>query len=425
MGDKKVGQLVPYDTVSPGWEAVYTGKNDLSLFKSDEYLTYNVDSEGNVVKKYSLWGFAHAKEEDWNDEIRYINSMQGKLGFLDDSTRRIRQHIASLVCCDNGVPVTIDEILNAIGTGHLPEPAFHPGCWMSEGTRSTQPYQVESMKVIEEVLTGYLKGKLKETLITKYPYAEGFIERTYKWLGPFEKSTELQKLMMERMLLPFEFFTKRNEDREAVYNNCFVEGGQGLKLDARISEMAGLPKIYPSYKQKYHDNLRTISDPAKRELYKICGNIAFGISELSDCHHNAFRFIENWIYGIGTLKWGIPTRIKEAEGKRLGRLLFGYALGLDRWLQGLPHQFLLLDLGHIDLDFDPKNEILRVFAYLGDNRTPVKEWLAACLWFTFTLEPPASLYKWGWRHKELLQSAKEKGISVREWMDSVLASLKS
>jgi hypothetical protein len=414
------GQLVPYDIVPLGFEAVYTGDDGRSSKLPDEFMKYGTDAEGNVFMQYSLWGFAHTKEEDWNDEIRYINSLQKKFGLLDDNTRRIRQHIASLVCCDSGVPVTIDEILNAIGTGHLPEPSFHPGCWVSSGKRSTQPNQAESMKTIEAVLTGYLNGKSKQDFLTKYPYARGFIERAYKWFGPQQEFSELQRLLTRRMLLPFEFFTRRNEDRQAVYNNCFVEGGEGFRLDAQISGLAGLPTIYPKHKKEYKENLDTISDGRKKGLYKICGNITFGTSELSDCHHNTFRFIENWIYTIGTLKWGIPTRIMGAEGKRLGHLLFGYALGLDRWLQGIPHQFLLMDLGHIDLEFDPKNEILRVYAYLGNNRTPVNTWLAACLWYTLTLEPPASLYQWGWRHKELLKTTDEKGISVREWMESVL-----
>ncbi|MCK5116453.1 MAG: hypothetical protein KAR44_07610 [Candidatus Aegiribacteria sp.] len=81
------------------------------------------------------------------------------------------------------------------------------------------------------------------------------------------------------------------------------------------------------------------------------------------------------------------------ESKRLGRLLFGYALGLDRWLQDIPVQWLLLDLGHIDPDFDFKSEILRVYAYLGD-KTPVKEWFADCLWYTLVLVL-ANLYDWG------------------------------
>jgi hypothetical protein len=85
-------------------------------------------------------------------------------------------------------------------------------------------------------------------------------------------------------------------------------------------------------------------------------------------------------------------------------------------------QFLLLDLGHVDLGFDPKNEVLRVYAYLGEERTPVKEWLAACLWFNLTLMPPASLYKWGHGHKQLLEPANAQGISVREWMDAALTT---
>lgn len=420
MGNKKDGQLVPYDMVSPGWEAEYTGESDLSLFQSNQLLTYSADTEGSVMARYSLWGFAHTTEETWNDEIRYINSMQSKLGFLDDNVRRIRQHIGGLVCCDNGVPVTIDELLNTIGTGRLPEPSFHRGCWGSSGIRSTQPHHVESMRVIEDVLKGFLNAETEEEFILKYPQAKGFIKRTYEWLKSAEEFSELQKLLMKRMLLNFEFFTKRNEDVYAAYDDCLSEGGAGFRLDEQISELAGLPKILPIHKEEYESNLDTIFDAAKKEVYKICGNIADGGCELSDCHHNTFRFIENWIYGIGTLEWGIPTRATSAEEKRLGQLLFGYALGLDKWLQEVPLQFLLLDLGHIDLGFNPKNEILRVYAYLGDQNTPVNKWLAACLWYTLTLNPNASLYTFGERHKELIESAIERGLSVREWIDSVL-----
>ena len=73
-----------------------------------------------------------------------------------------------------------------------------------------------------------------------------------------------------------------------------------------------------------------------------------------------------------------------------------------------------------DLGYDPKNEILRVYAYLGEERTPAQEWLAACLWFNLALMPPASLYKWGHRHNALLESASALGISVRDWMDAAL-----
>ena len=38
---------------------------------------------------------------------------------------------------------------------------------------------------------------------------------------------------------------------------------------------------------------------------------------------------------------------------------------------------LFLDLGHIGLGFDPKNEIVRVYAYLGEEQTSAKNWLAA------------------------------------------------
>lgn len=420
MSERKAGALVPYGTVPPGFEATYTGQTDLADFDtSDVYLQYLTDEDGNVVERYSLWGCFHTKEEDWNDEIRHINHLQEDLGFLSDDARRIRAQIASLQGCDSGVPVTIDEVLSAIGRGKLPTPAFHPGCWMSIGTRTTQPLQVESMRTIEGVLTGYLNGVGMAAAITAHPYAEGFIRRAHQWLGPVEALSDLQRLMVERMLLPFEFFTKRNEDRGEVYRNCFGEGGRGSRIDAQIAALAEIPQIYPNHRGKFQENLGAISDPAKRDIYFICSHIADCVSELSDCHHSTFRRIEKWVHAIGTLTWDIPTRSKHAEGNRLGRLLFGYALGLDRWLQGVPMQFLLLDLGHVDLGFDPKNEILRVYAYLGE-RAPVKKWLATCLWYKVALEPPASLYRWGRRHRELLAVASEKGLSVREWMDAAL-----
>jgi len=420
MAVKAKDELVPQKLLEPGLEGRYTGTTDIGACKSDEYRTYLADADGNVYFKYSAWGFAHAAPDKWNDEIRCINSLQAKLGPLDDKTRRVRQYIASLQGCDNGVPATIDEALNAIGTGALPANPFHAGCWLGMPGRTTQPGDVEAMKLIEEVLRGFLAGKARQEFLAAYPYAEAFIEHTYQWLGDPSKLTQVQKLMLERMLLPFEFFTKRNEDHEAVNRNCFEPGGRGEKLDDEISRLAGLPKIYPNYRDEFKQALAGIEDPQKKELYTICGYIAHGVRGLSDCHHSSFRYIEKYIHAIGTLTWEIPDRVKSQEGTRLGQTLFGYALGLDRWLRHMPHQFLLLDLGYVDLGFNPANEVKRVFAYLGDARKPEQEWLAACLWYKVTLEPPASLYKWGWRHKALLAKAVERGISVRTWIDAAM-----
>ena len=417
----QAGAFAPQIYAPIGFEATYTGQADLaSIDLTNDMLTYGEDADGHVYMRYSLWGFCYTREKDWTDEIRLINQIQTQLGPIDKDPRAIRAHIASLVPCDSGFPVTVDEVVNAIGTGRLPQPAFHPGCWLSRGTRTTQPRQTESMRVIETVLRAYLEGRPAESLVSQYPYARGFVQRAYAWLGPVDHISQVQRLMIERMLLPFAFFAKHTKDRDAVFADCFKKGGHGKALDARIAALAGLPEIHANYRQEYRDNLATITDPSKHALYTICGHISDCISELSDCHHSTFRRIERWIHGIGTLTWDIPTRSPHTERTRLGRTLFGYALALDRWLQGVPMQFLLLDLGHVDLGFDPKNEVLRVYAYLGEERTPVKEWLAACLWFNLALMPPASLYKWGHWHKELLEKARAQGISIRDWMDAAL-----
>jgi hypothetical protein len=349
--------------------------------------------------------------------------MQAALGPLEDAPRAVRAHIASLVGCDNGVPVTLDELLNAIGRGQLPSRPFHNGCWLCRpDARTTQPLQTESMDVIEGVLQGYLAGESKASFLEAYPFATHFIERTYAWLGPVDELTEVQRLMLERMLLPFRFFAKHTPSRDEAYHQCFDEGREGKTLDARIAATAGLPDIHANYTEAYKTTLAKITDPDKRRLYVISGHIADCVSELSDCHHSMLRRIERWIHGIGTLQWEIPTRRPHTESTRLGQLFFGYTLGLDHWLREIPMQFVLLDLGHVDLGFDPKNEVLRVYAYLGDDHDPVKRWLAASLWYKCVLEPPASLYRWGRRYKDLLARAEAEGMSVRTWMDGQMSS---
>jgi hypothetical protein len=84
---------------------------------------------------------------------------------------------------------------------------------------------------------------------------------------------------------------------------------------------------------------------------------------------------------------------------------------------GVPQQFLLLDLSYVDLGFDPKNEIVRVYAYLGKEKTPIKEWLAACLWHNLTGggNPRGLVIQ-----QALNEKARSLGISTREWIDSMM-----
>ena len=422
MAEKE--QLVPYDLVKPGWEGVYTGE------KSDTP-DYSTDDKGNVIARWSTWPFVDYGLDlaQWGDESQHINRIQEALDTLSDEMRRIRIHIGGLVLCDSGVPVSVDELLRAIGSGVLPKEPFRVGCLPGGEGRTTQPRHSDSMRIIESVLRGYLAGKPGEHFIREFPHAAGFVSRTYDWLGPSQDLTQLQKLMLERMLLPFELFSRSSlKDYDLmmrVSDNCFGDDGTGAEIDNQICQLADLPEIQRLRYGMYEKNVETIEDAEKRDLYTVCTRIACGVYELSDCHHNTFRVIENQIHGIAKGRMGeIPDRSVGAERKRLGELLFGYTLALDRWLLGQPMQFLLLDLGHVNLGFDPKNEILRVYAYLGDDKTAEKQWLAASLWCNLYHNPHGGLKPhsdlWGPRHSQILARAKELRISARDWMDSQL-----
>lgn len=419
-------RLVPYDQIEPGFESIRVEDDE-----DTPASTIASDHSGSLMRKWSTWN-GRDDPAQWDDEIRLINGLQARLGSLDEDVRRIRAHIASLTPCDASLPMAVDELLDATGRGRLREPSFRNGCWncgMWWKTKGTQPRQLESMRAIHDVVTGRLAGKPEDETILKYPYAAGFVRRTYKWLGPSTELTDLQKLLVERMLLPFEFLTVEScttpfsewdssvrELSESVMKNCFAEGGRGAEIDTEIATQVGLPKIT----MRFPDQARQapIGDPQKMDLYILCCALAHGLHTLSDCHHSTFRWIESWIYSIGTGRWGIPTRRLGSERQRVGRLLFGYLLGIDRWLMGIPMQFLLLDFGHVGLGLDPKNEIVRVYAYLGTRKTQVKEWLVACLWHSLMYS--AGGLAWRNNHLGLIEHAGSLGIGVRDWMDSQL-----
>ena len=420
MTSANKARLVPCGMVSPGFEAVYTGEESPTPLEPTGWpIVRRTDDEGNVIQRWSVWTW-RSDPAKWDDEIRAINVMQEALGPLDDDTRQVRAHIGSLVLCEPGIPATIDELLAAIGRGRFLEPPLHNGCWcggMWWDGRGSQHGQVEAMQTIEDVLRAYLAGEGAEEVARRFPDAEGFIRRACGWLPPVGELSELQRLMIERMLLPFEFFAKRSDDYEQVNADCFGPDGRGAELDRRIAELAGLPPIRADWTQEFRRTLAGIAEADKRDLYAICGGIAHGLHGLSDCHHSMFRWIERWVHDIGTLSMGIPARPAGTERRRLAKLLLGYCLGLDKWLLGRSMQFLLMDLAYLDLPCDPKNEILRVYAHLGPGRTPVKLWLAACLWKVLSgVGNPRGLVI----QKELNERAAAAGVSTRQWMDRLL-----
>jgi hypothetical protein len=447
---KKKDTLVPYDQVSPGFEAVYTGETSSTpVQKSQMISTLYSDEDGNLISQWCTipWIFPNEegqwKEDEWDDTVKHLYDMQSKLGPLTDSIRLLRCHITSLIPCDSGLPVTVDELLFAIARGKLDRSSFKNGCLCSGigcQLKTSQPQHLESLKTIHAVLNAYLTGEPEQDVVKTHPEAAGFINRSYQWLGAVSDLSKVQRKMLDRMFLLIGFFTKSGytgtapqtlpeemsglKEMEALGKDLFYdENGRGPRLDAEISDLAKLPKIHPQWNPEYQKTFNQLKQSRKKELYEVCCAIAAGIQTLSDCHHNTFRYIEGWIHGIGTGRLDIPTRKAQTEKQRLGHILFGYALGLDRWLMRVPMQFLLLDLGHIDLGFDPRNNIVRVYACLGEERSPVKEWLAACLWYNLVHNQQGGLIgSWTSSHTDLIQQCKDKGVTVDEWINSALGN---
>jgi hypothetical protein len=121
MASPSKRRLAPYDMLSPGFEAVYTGETSNEPIPPTGWpVSRSTDDSGRVVQTWSVWTW-QSDPSGWDDEIRQINAMQERLAILDDETRQIRAHIGSLVLCEAGIPVTIDDLLAAIGRGRFLE----------------------------------------------------------------------------------------------------------------------------------------------------------------------------------------------------------------------------------------------------------------------------------------------------------------
>ena len=106
---KKKNTLVPYDQVSPGFEAVYTGETSSTPVHENEMIsTLYSDENGNLIRQWCTipWTFPDKedgwKEGEWDDTVKHLHTMQSELGPLTDSIRLLRCHITSLIRKDPG-----------------------------------------------------------------------------------------------------------------------------------------------------------------------------------------------------------------------------------------------------------------------------------------------------------------------------------
>ncbi|MHC4345010.1 MAG: hypothetical protein ACYSUP_10030, partial [Planctomycetota bacterium] len=301
---KKKDTLVPYDQVSPGFEEAYTGETSSTPVRENQMTsTLYSDENGNLIGQWCTfpWIFPNEegqwKEDEWDDMVKHLRDMQSKLGPLSDNIRLLRCHIAGLIPCDSGLPVTVDEVLFAIARGELERSSFKNGCLCSGmgcQLKTSQPRHAESIRTIHAVLNAYLAGEPGQNAIKAHPEAAGFINRSYQWLGAVSDLSKVQKKILDRMLLTFDFFIKNNytgtdpqcslegsalQDMEALGKDLFSyefscesglgtsarPSGRGPRLDAEISELAGLPKIHPEWDHPaYQEALDTLKDEQKQ-----------------------------------------------------------------------------------------------------------------------------------------------------------------
>ncbi|MHB9033477.1 MAG: hypothetical protein ACYC6L_10555 [Anaerolineae bacterium] len=152
-----------------------------------------------MYQKWFVWTW-QVEPARWDADIRCLNNLQTRLGPLGDNNRQVRAQVGSLVLCDPGNPVTIADLLAAIGCGRFSEAPFHSGRWCEVfgwPSRATQPGESDFYNIVEQIALNYLDGAAEQDTSLRYPQAAGFTRRVYDWLPPIAQLGAVQRLSLD------------------------------------------------------------------------------------------------------------------------------------------------------------------------------------------------------------------------------------
>ncbi len=341
-------ELVDYERVPIGFEvAIVDGK----------YVTV------------PLWdgGMFMDKEEEWDDEVRFINELQKRLRELDKNARMLRLQIIGNEQCHYKFFQNISKILKGIGRmsprkdvlGHVPN--------VSGYLHALEKDRIEMGKAYLRFLELWLQGKSAGEAKNALPQYKHFVDPIYHALG---ERTPLKKLYVKRMIISFSYPVLHwsgeadlsNVDGKTV--DVFgVNHPRGLKIDRKIAEARGVKLTYSE--SNFRNKIQFGDDILAHIVYRGRGL----------CNHKFFRHLDIILRSIGKGEWRKDNPPRGKERAELAEKISQSVFALDSWIAEVEKKKAITE------NPDARNTIEEVYDSLGE-RNQVKEWLAASLWKT-------------------------------------------
>ena len=359
--------LAPYDLTQPGYELLV----DQVLSSAPDW---GFPHAGKGFVRVCLWDIWWEQEKDpaeSDEEKQKINSMQRKLGILDDDIRYIRLQIACFQRCWWEFPANVDLILDGIASGKVNldagvscEPPWawllgvlrhrrgHPatrgllyGWRFHSAATNYDPLHAprqELARAYITILTWWSAEGDLDCLKRELPEHADLAETIYCRLGV---PTKLRRLYVEKV-------------RTSLASETFPYRVQRKKWFSQAQGFEDLMEVYDA--------------AIRRELGDKEDVIGRMIGPKDLCHHGYFRHIDHQLANIGAGQV-VPLPGSGEERKRIYGAITGYVHVLGSWLARRTMEEA------IEIWSPCADMAGRVYNVLADP-TPVKRWLVACLW---------------------------------------------
>ncbi|MFB0503894.1 MAG: hypothetical protein ACETWE_08680 [Candidatus Bathyarchaeia archaeon] len=293
--------------------------------------------ENEKVKAWNLWWNTRLNDdpETWDNEIKLVNKMQGRLGELTANQRLVRAHMAEFCRYHPLFPQSIDILCEEIGTGRFSKPV-RIGCEGYGLLNSLGYHDLPSLKEQrKEILTDYARS-LEKWLVQGRP--ENPTEsRVFSFLG---QSTNTKEAFIEKLIS----FINPEEPSISSIKKLSEDECSGKSILDR-------PKVgYP---------------------FCCFGCDAFDwLAPLPKCQCCYSMILDAGLLCAGT--FGEKRSMVDEFRHFIEENILAYAVAINSWLKEVP-------LKHVPpIKTDALEIAERVHSSLGE-KDEAKEWLTACL----------------------------------------------
>jgi hypothetical protein len=348
----KYPEFKNYTDVPAGFEIV---KGNFRSNPHELIETFNLGSDNSASALWDNTGMP--MENNWDEEIKHLNKVQGSLGDLNKDHRAVRCMIASYNMMHYNYKKSIATMLGALNSLKLIN--VLPVGWHVPWLPPNQAKRIEMLDVYIDFLHAWEQKEKSLTIRTSKQYKNDVLRNIYSKLSEWTSDKKSYVLLIIEKLESFRsIYTMLSSfwtEREVNQYNILAKN----KIDRLISSVES-----ETGASRTNDELLMRID-SYRDLI---------------CHHSFFEEVDSWLERVGK---GTKVNFKSREKKYDEPILnacTGFFGGLNEFLSHAFDQSGTANSGS-DHPKEIQQYILGLSRMFG-KASKVQVWLLACLWKT-------------------------------------------